>query len=320
MERPLPSRCPRCGAPRSVGPECPQCGVYYAKAEARAAQAALAVEPPPSVAVPEPEPERPAHLPPETLTWDGEAEDARWELKIRMFAIPVALLVTWVLHSTGAGHRLLVLFFTMWIHELGHAVTAWLCGFLAFPGPWFTPVAMNRSPFLSLLLAAGFGFLVWRGWKRNQRLLLVAGLALLGLQAVGTLLIGRAKAQSFVIFGGDGGCLVLGVLLMLTLYAPKESSLRQGWTRWGFLVIGAAAFTDTFRTWWRARTDLDAIPFGHIVGVGPSDPSTLTEGFGWSIDTLISRYVGLGLLCLAALGTVYAIGLVRQRSLTSSNS
>lgn len=264
--------------------------------------------------VPEPEPERPPHLPAETLTWDEDAEDAQWELKIRMFAIPVALLVTWVLHSTGMGHRLLVLFFSMWIHELGHAVTAWLCGFLAFPGPWATPVAMNRSPLFSLLLAVGFGVLAWRGWKLRQRPLLVAGLALLGLQCVGTLLVGRAKAQSFVTFGGDGGCLVLGTLLMLTLYVPKESSLRQGWTRWGFLVIGAAAFTDAFRTWWRARTDVDAIPFGHIVGVGPSDPSTLTEAFGWSFDTLISRHVGLGMFCLAALGMVYAVGVFRARA------
>ena len=178
-----------------------------------------------------PEPERPPHLPAETLTWDGDAEDARWERKIRLFAIPVALLVTWALHSTGMGHRLLVLFFSMWIHELGHAVTAWLCGFLAVPGPWVTPVAMYRTPLFALLLAAGFGVLAWRGWKQRRRPLLVAGLALLGLQGVGTLLLGRAKAQSFVIFGGDAGCLVLGALLMLTLYAPKESSLRKGWTR-----------------------------------------------------------------------------------------
>jgi hypothetical protein len=231
----------------------------------------------------------------------------------------VALLVTWVLHSTGMGHRMLVLFFSMWIHELGHAVTAWLCGFLAFPGPWVTPVAMGRSPLFSLLLAAGFGFLVWRGWKRRQRVLLGAGISLLALQAVGTLMIGRAKAQSFVTFGGDGGCLVLGALLMLTLYVPKEHSLRQGWTRWGLLVIGAAAFTDAFRTWWSARTNIDAIPFGHIVGVGPSDPSTLTEAYGWSMDTMISRYVGLGVLCLVALGVVYAVALLRAKAATSNS-
>lgn len=315
MQSSLPSRCPRCGAPRGAGPECPQCGVYYAKAEARAAHAApvaLTGEPPAPMALSESE--RPAHLPPETLTWNEDAEDAAWELKVRTFALPVALLVTWGLHATGMGHKLLVLFFSMWIHELGHAVTAWLCGFVAFPGPWLTPVAMNRSPLFSLLLAAGFGYLAWRGWHLRQRPLMAAGLALLVIQGVGTVLLDRALAQSFVRFGGDGGCLVLGTALMLTLYVSPEHPLRKGWTRWGLLVIGAASFTDAFRTWWRARTNSDAVPFGHIVGVGPSDPSYLMDSHGWSMDMLVSRHVGLGVLCLLVLGMVYAVALLRARA------
>lgn len=312
MESPSSSSCPRCRAPRAPVPECPRCGVYYAKAEARAAQAALQVEAPPSFLPPEPE--RPPHLPLETLKWDGEAEDARLELKIRLFAIPAALLITWVLHSSGMGHRLLRIFLSMWIHELGHAVTAWLGGFIAFPGPWATPVAQLRSPFFSVLLAAGFGFLVFRGWKLRQRPQFIAGLALLCLQFVCTVLISREKAQALVGFGGDAGCLVLGTLLMLTLYADKESSLHRGALRWGFLVIGAAAFTDAFKVWWDARHDFGAIPLGHIVGVGPSDATTLTTAYGWSVDALISRYLGLGWICLFVLGMAWGAGVFRARA------
>ncbi len=275
---------------------------------------ALAVEveaPPPLLA---PEPERPPHLPSETLKWEGAAEDARLELKVRAFAIPAALLVTWMLHSTGIGHLLLRLFLSMWIHELGHAVTAWLCGLLSFPGPWRTPTAETRSLLFSLLLAAGFGFLAWRGWKRRQRLPLIAGLVLLGLQFVGTVLVGLDTAHAFVTFGGDGGLLVLGTILMTTLYAPKDNPLRKGALRWGFLVIGAASFTDAFKTWWEARNDFGAIPFGQIEGVGLSDPTKLTDVYGWQINTLISRYVTLGSLCLVALGMVYAVGVFRARA------
>ncbi|WP_224372775.1 hypothetical protein [Hyalangium versicolor] len=315
MERTFSSSCPRCGAPRAPAPECPQCGVYYSRAEARAARAAqatLAAEPPVDFAAPNPE--RPPHLPAETLRWDGNAEDARMELKIRLFAVPAALLLMWMLHSTGMGHRLLRTFLSMWIHESGHAVTAWLCGFLSFPGPWATPVAEMRSPFFSLLLAGGLGYLTWRGWKRRERLLLISGPVLLALQFVGTVLIGRAKAQSFVTFGGDGGCMVLGTLLMTTLYASPESQLRKGWLRWGFLVIGAAAFTDAFKVWWNSRSDLGAIPFGISESAGLSDPSRLTDWYGWSVNTLISRYVTLGVLCLVVLGMVYGVGVFRARA------
>lgn len=312
MEPHASPSCPRCGAPRVAAPECPQCGVFYAKAEARAAQASLAQEPPPPFVLPAPE--RPPHLPQEMLTWDGEAEDARLEWKIRLFALPAALLVTWVLHSTGMGHRLLRIFLSMWIHELGHTVTAWLTGFTAFPGPWVTSISEVRSPFFSVLVAAGLGALVYRGWRLRHRPTLAAGISLLVLQAVGTLLVRPAMARSFITFGGDGGCLVLGTLLMLTLYASKDSSLHRGWLRWGFLVIGAAAFTDAFKTWWDARTDFGAIPFGRIEGVGLSDPTRLTDWFGWSTQAMISRYMGLAWLCLAVLGMAYAFGVFRARA------
>ncbi|HYI01540.1 hypothetical protein [Hyalangium sp.] len=306
------SSCPRCGAPRAPAPECPRCGIYYAKAEARAAQAAATVAAPPAFLPLEPE--RPPHLPAEALTWNEDAEDAQLELKIRLFAIPAALLLTWVLHSTGMGHSLLRIFLSMWIHELGHAVTAWLTGYTAFPGPWATSIAEVRSPSFSVLLAAGLGALTYRGWKLRHRPTLIAGITLLCLQLVGTVLVRGGMARSFITFGGDGGCLVLGTLLMLTLYAGKDSSLHRGWLRWGFLVIGAAAFTDAFKVWWDSWRDRGEIPFGRIEGVGLSDASRLTEWFGWSADSLISRYLGLAWICLAVLAILYVAGVLRARA------
>ena len=276
------------------------------------AQAALArEEPAPPLA---PEPERPPHLPSETPSWEGDSEDARLELKIRLWAIPAVLVLTWVLHSTDMGHRLLRIFLSMWIHELGHALTAWLTGFVAVPGPWATFIAEVRSPVFSLLVAAGFGALAFRGWRHKHRPTLIAGLVLLGLQGVGTLIVRPGMARSFITFGGDGGCLVLGTLLMSTLYAGRDSSLHKGWLRWGFLVIGAAAFTDAFKTWWSARSDFGAIPFGRIEGVGLSDPARLTEWFGWSVNTMISRYMGLAWVCLAVLAVLYVTGVLRARA------
>lgn len=314
MENASTLTCPRCGAPRAPAPECPRCGVYYVKAQARAAQtqAAEALEAPPSYF--SPTFERPPYLPPETVTWNGDTEDARLELRIRQFALPAALLVMWVLHSTGMGHRLLRIFLSMWVHELGHAVTAWLCGFTAFPGPWATSVSEARSPFFAVLLAGAFGVMVYRGWKLPHRPMLIAGGVLLVLQLVGTLLISSVRARAWITFGGDGGRLVLGTLLMTTLYASRESSLHKGWLRWGFLAIGAAAFTDTFRTWWEARSNFAAIPFGLVEGVNKSDPTLLVDTYRWSSSAMVSRYMTLAWLCLAVLGMVYVLGVLRARA------
>jgi hypothetical protein len=120
------------------------------------------------------------------------------------------------------------------------------------------------------------------------------------------------RAQELMIFGGDAGCMVLGTLLMATLYVRRDHVLHRGWLRWGFLVIGAAAFCDAYATWWDARKNFDSIPFGENEGSGPSDPSRLVGEYGWAIGTMVHRYVVLGALCLAVLGVFYVLGLRRR--------
>jgi hypothetical protein len=281
--------CPRCGATRVEAPECPRCGVIYAKAHALAT-AAFAP------------------------SWSGEADDEALELRVRIFAIPLALAGAALLVWTGPGHFLVRTFASMWVHEIGHAIAAWLCGYPAFPGPWFTPVADARSPILAVLLAGALAYAVFHSWKAERGAVAAAAGALLALQ-IGSTLLAATAARQFIVFAGDGGCLVLGTLLMATMYAPAGSALRRGWLRWGFLVIGAVSFADAFGQWWGARSYYDSIPFGHNEGAGLSDPSVLTELFGWTTGALVRRYVVLGCLCLAALCVLYCWGLWKTREL-----
>jgi hypothetical protein len=227
----------------------------------------------------------------------------------------VALVVARLLVATGIGHFFLRTFLGMWVHEAGHAVAAWLCGFPAFPGPWFTPTASERSPLFALLVAAAIGYGAYRAWRAERVALVWALAALLFVQFFCTVLIRAGSAMAFIYFAGDGGALVLGTLLMTTLYAT--GSIKRGWLRWGFLVIGAAAFADVFEQWWAARSDPDRIPFGRNEGQGPSDPSMLSDQFGWSAARLVHSYVALGIVCLAALAVVYAVGLMRARARVS---
>jgi hypothetical protein len=201
----------------------------------------------------------------------------------------------------------------MWVHETGHAIAAWLCGYLAFPGPWFTPIANSRSPILVIAIAGALGYASFRCWKADRRALAATSAALLTVQLCCTLLLGPRAARQFIIFAGDGGCLVLGTLLMASVYAPSEGAIRRGWLRWGFLAIGSVSFIDAFAQWWGSRSDPDRIPFGHNEGSGLSDPSVLTELFGWSENALVRRYVVLGCVCLAALAAVYCWGLWQAR-------
>ena len=95
--------CPRCAAPRVLAVDCPRCGVIYAKAEAYALAADVA--------------ERPdaAEMPDVAETWTGEDSDDALELRLRTFAIPVALAVAAVAISSDLGHFFVPLFF--WLLE-----------------------------------------------------------------------------------------------------------------------------------------------------------------------------------------------------------
>ena len=106
---------------------------------------------------------------------------------------------------------------------------------------------------------------------------------------------------------------MLGSLLMATFYARRDSALYRGALRWGFLVIGAAAFMDASHTWWGARSDPGCIPFGENEGVGLSDPSKLTVEFGWVMQNMVDRYVWLMVACLTFLVALYAVGIVQTR-------
>jgi hypothetical protein len=273
----------------------------------------VALEEPPLELVP-PEPERPPHLPPETATWGGHAEDARREYLIRLYALPVALLVAWGLVSSGFGAHLVRIFLSMWVHETGHAVTAWLGGYPAFPGPWATPVGGSRAPLLSLLAAAGVGFLVWRAWRERRWSTVVIGGTVLALQFLCTLVLSHYTMEQLIYFGGDAGALVLGSALMATMYVRRDSQIHRGWTRWGFLVIGACSFADVFSHWLKARDDIGVIAFGANHGTDASDPSMLADVYHWSIQQLVHRYVNLGVACLSVLAVLCAWGLLEARS------
>jgi hypothetical protein len=248
------------------------------------------------------------------VAWSGQVEDARRELLARAVAPPAVLLLSWGLVSTGAGHALVRTFLAMWVHELGHAVSAWWSGYGAFPGPWRTPVSAQRMPLVVIALAAGLGALVWRGWRMRRPAWMALGAAGLAAQLVCTSLA-PATARALFTFGGDAGSMVLGAVGISTLWTHPEGRLAKGWLRWGFLVIGAGALVDALDTWIRARHDLGLLPLGEIEGVGLSDASKLMDVHGWSAGDLTGRYVTLGLCCLAALAVGYVMGLLRARAL-----
>ena len=310
----MPLTCPWCSALRDSGSICPHCGADYAKAAAikahgRAApiqtdsaqsSAARTSEALLQVLIEEPG---------DVQTVD----DAQLELKFCIGAIPLALLCAMLFQASGLGAMLQRVFLTMPVHELGHAVSAWFCGFTAIPTLWKTLIPDTRGFIAPVILAGAIGYWMYRSWQARNQLSLYACAALLLTQVVGTFIIKLDTAHMLFTFGGDGMGMVLATLLMASFFFGKETQLYKGSLRWGFLVIGAAAFVDIYATWWRSREDESTIPYGTTGGMA-TDAMKLVDDYGWTLQTLVSRYVTLGLVCLLALALVYAWGVRRAKS------
>jgi hypothetical protein len=285
--------CPKCGfALDADAAECTRCGVVLAKF-LRAHQDSLesAIELTPLL-----------HATDAAAVAPENESAARSERTARAVSLPLALLFAWlaVRGSPGAVRML-----AMWVHESGHAVAAWLCGYLAWPGPWFTPVGSERSPLFIVLLVGLLAYGGFRAWQLQRWFWVGASGSALLLLLFCTLVLGPGKAQQLIVFGGDGGGLVLGTMLMLTVYSREEHPIRREHLRWGLLVIGALAFMDVYTVW---SGPFDKLPFGENEN-GLSDPSVLTEIYGWSVLTLIDRYGQVAHACLALLVVVYVAAL-----------
>jgi len=240
-------------------------------------------------------------------------QEPEHEWKLRAAAIPIAFALALAFHTWATGHFLQRTFLTMPLHELGHAVTGWVCGFAAIPGLWKTIIPESRTLLVTAVLVVALAYGAYRAWT-GQRMMMFGAVAVAALLVFLGVTADVDDAQAAITFGGDAGAIVIGTALVLTMFAPPASRLRTNQLRWGFLAIGAAAYVDTFATWWSARRDTDAIPFGEIEGVGLSDPSKLQDIFSWSTRQLVDRYVLVGTTCAIVILAVWAFATWRARA------
>ena len=278
-------KCPKCQFEHEAQTtECRRCGIIFEKYVVPAAVA------------------EPAPLTPEEEATLQTRQETRQELILRIVAVPAALLISWAaVRAAPSAVRML----SMWVHEFGHAIAAWVSGFSAMPGPWFTSVDPDRSRGVTALFVALIGFGAYYAWQRRRWFWIGALGATLVVLVICTFGLYSDQAQQLIIFGGDAGNFVLGTVLMTTFYARKEHPINRNALRWGFLFIGALAFMDAWIVW---SGGLQNVPLGENSN-GMSDPSVLTELYSWNLHGLISTYNKLAMFCFAALAVVYTIGL-----------
>jgi Zn-finger nucleic acid-binding protein len=248
------------------------------------------------------------------VTFQNPFEDDRMEAWVRAVAIPASLFLAFLMSISDGLRNLGKIFLSMWIHELGHATTAWFTAYPAFPGPWKTWVFEEQSVLMFLLVTTALFAWGFVSFSKQRWFSVGAAACLLILQIVGSVILPEKTAKMLITFGGDGGGMILGAILIGTIYVGRDHRFHHGWLRFGFLWIGSVSLMNASQTWWAAKKDFAAIPFGRQEGVGLSDASKLVDWYGWTETDMITRHNTLSLFCFVWIAALYGFNLWKMRN------
>jgi len=295
--------CAWCNAPRTLGPVCQKCGADYEKAARIKAGVKPEAKPRTSKAA-EREASRNQRL---LAAWDP-VKDPVYEHQLCLWVLPCMLGLTFAMEIAGIGDSMLRIVFGMPVHEFGHAVVGWLCGFNTIPTLWKTLIPENQGFIAPALLFAGTCYAINYARLRANGYLLLAGVLLFVVQFSGTFILDKQTSRMLITWGGNGMGMILAIALMAGFSFNKHTSWYSGYLRWGFAFIGAAAFADIAWPWWASLSDISAVPYG-TTGGNPTDTYKLIHTHGWQMEEVVNRYVTFSVICMCVLTFFYLKGL-----------
>lgn len=210
--------------------------------------------------------------------------------------------------------------FHVWMHELGHALPAWLSARMAVPLPiGWTSVRPEFSLLVYGALTALLVALGVAGWRERRVWAMVLAAGLLLLQNHMTWRMTEESQQFWwSAFGGVGGEFALSALGMALFFVQLPEKFRWGACRYVVFFLCAACFIQAYRFWGDVYRGLEDIPYGSMIH-GEDDPNgdldKLRHDHGWTQSQIRRTFYALGNGCLVALGAVYAVFALRLNRL-----
>lgn len=257
---------------------------------------------------------------PETESPESESQ---WSLlsvptRLHTLALPIAFGLNYLLAKWGLTSMLGWYFVSIPLHEIGHAVGAWLGSRFAFPigalipMAGFTTMSDERSVFFGLFVFAGIASLGWQGFRKSNRTLLILAALLAFLWIRFTFFVPLEVNHRFSIWSGVGGEFFLGAGLVILCFYELPPRFHWEFFRMIALFYGSYSYVASFSKWLAIRAKEASLPMGSFLSGGADsngDMERLMQVYGWTEPKIIQSYVQLGTICglLIAGHWIYAL-------------
>jgi len=213
--------------------------------------------------------------------------------------ILATLLLTWLVIPV-----VFLEWFTVWFHEIGHAVIFWLSGRpatpLSFgPGIGWTSGHLEPNLFTRICFTFLIGVIGFQGIKHRSRFLIGLAAALLMGELYFWFIADEDTWEAIMIFSGIGGQMILGALLVVGFYYRLPDPLRWDFFRFPALAVGLFSYGKCAWLWTQIHQGRALIPMGSFRSNQDAggDMNRLLAGHLWDEGFLIRVYVFTALIC-----------------------
>lgn len=243
------------------------------------------------------------------------------------FALPLAFFVSYLFASIDFLRILSYLLTTIPLHEMGHAMMAWMGGRWAIPLGAIVPtagmtlIAYSRSSvfifFYYSLLVYGIYYFHRKQYSFHLNMLVL----IFFISGFLTFRIDELRLASYISLAGIMGEIFLSTFLIISFYYNLTTRFRWDFWRFPVLFFGACGFTNTALQWYRIKNNLQALPMGSAVsGEGARDMSGDLNQLilaGWSPAQIIVIYWSFIKICIVVIVGYYVIGLFKGQPQTN---
>lgn len=308
-----PHRCPKCGQLSSSPIECNNCGIVINSFNNLAVQGVMSED---QVLV------ETLVVPPEDI--ERPFDSVFFNFKFNAWSLPLGFFLSYVFQKFWVVYYLAALFCEIPLHELGHAVSAWMVGYTAIPLGAIVPTAgltligSERHAWVHLLYFGFFGYLAYKAWKQKVYFFVVLSSAFILISILAFSVLSQPQVSPFISFGGIAGEFFLAGVLILCFYQPSFQKIRWDFFRYPFFIMGCMSFVNATRMWIRIQNGVQAMPYGSAIS---SDGAADTNGdmnklvaAGWTPQEIASRYLWLAKIMFTLILIQYIYSLFRSRS------